>query len=60
MGGGNGQLDGNAHIMAPEGTPMANVMLSLLHKAGLDDLESFGDSNGEFSFDVPEATAELH
>ena len=28
---------------------MANVMLSLLHKLGLDDLESFGNSNGTFS-----------
>ena len=59
-GGGNGTLDGNVHIKAADGTPMANVMLSLLHKAGLDDLESFGDSNGEFSFSVPEAAAELH
>ena len=58
-GGGNGKLDGNVHIKAADGTPMANVMLSLLHKAGLDDLESFGDSNGEFSFSVPEAAAEL-
>ena len=29
---------------------MANVMLTLLHKLGLDDLQSFGDSTGEFSF----------
>jgi hypothetical protein len=26
---------------------MANVMLTLLHDLGLDDLESFGDSTGE-------------
>ena len=38
---------------APEGTPMANVMLSLLHRLGLDDLNSFGDSTGEFSFSAP-------
>jgi hypothetical protein len=25
---------------------MANVMLTLLHKLGLNDLESFGDSTG--------------
>ena len=48
-GGANGQLQGNLHIKAPDGTPMANVMLSLMHKLGMDDLESFGDSNGDFS-----------
>jgi hypothetical protein len=29
---------------------MANVMLSLMHKIGMDDLTTFGDSTGEFSF----------
>jgi hypothetical protein len=47
---GNGQLPGGVHLSAPAGTPMANVMLSVLHKLGLDDMESFGDSTGEFSF----------
>ncbi|HEX9699345.1 MAG TPA: DUF1552 domain-containing protein [Acidobacteriota bacterium] len=41
---------GNLHVRAPAGTPMANVMLTLLHRLGLDDLESFGDSTGGFSF----------
>jgi hypothetical protein len=27
---------------------MANVMLSLMHRLGMDDVESFGDSTGEF------------
>ncbi len=49
VGGANGQLAGNLHVRATPGTPMANVMLSLLHKLGLDDMESFGDSTGEFS-----------
>ena len=49
LGGGNGKLDGNVHLKAPDGTPMANVMLTLLHELGLDDLESFGDSTGGFS-----------
>jgi hypothetical protein len=26
---------------------MANVLLTVLHRLGLDDLESFGDSSGE-------------
>ena len=43
-GGSNGLLQGNKHIIAPDGTPMANAMLSLLHKLGHDDMESFGDS----------------
>ena len=43
-GGANGTLKHNLHYAAPDGTPMANAMLSLLHKLGLEDLESFGDS----------------
>ncbi len=49
----NGQLQGGMHLKAPEGTPMANVQLSLLHKLGRDDLDSFGDSTAEFSFGAP-------
>lgn len=45
-GGANGSLPGNLHIKAADGTPMANAMLSLLHKLGLEDLENFGDSTG--------------
>jgi len=48
----NGQLKGNVHLHAPDGTPMANVMLTLLHKLGLDDMKSFGDSSNEFSLSV--------
>lgn len=49
VGGANGLLEGERHIRATPGTPMANVMLSLLHKLGLDDLQAFGNSNGTFS-----------
>ena len=42
----NGTLPGNLHIKAPDGTPMANAMLSLLHKLGLENMENFGDSTG--------------
>ena len=48
LGGANGKLPGNMHLKAPDGTPMANAMLSLMHTLGLDDLKSFGDSTGEF------------
>jgi hypothetical protein len=47
LGGANGQLKGNLHIKAADGTPMANAMLRVLHMLGLDDLSSFGDSTGE-------------
>jgi len=45
----NQQLTGGVHLRAPDGTPMANVMLSLMHKLGLDDVRSFGDSTGDFA-----------
>jgi hypothetical protein len=48
----NGRLAGNLHLRAPDGTPMANVMLGLMHKLGLEDVESFGDSTSDFSFSV--------
>jgi hypothetical protein len=43
-----GALKGGLHMKAPDGTPLANVMLSMLHKLGLDDMQAFGDSTGEF------------
>ncbi len=42
----NGKLAGNQHVKAKDGTSMANVMLSVLHKLGLEDLDTFGDSSG--------------
>jgi Protein of unknown function (DUF1552) len=41
----NGTLKGNLHIKTPDETPMANVLLTMLHKLGVK-AESFGDSNG--------------
>jgi hypothetical protein len=45
-------LQGNLHLKAPDGTPMANAMLTLLHRLGLDDMKSFGDSTGEFALSL--------
>ena len=42
----NGELKGNLHFKAPHGTPMANVLLTVLHKLGVDDVENIGDSTG--------------
>ena len=56
MGHGGGILDGGVHVKAAKDTPMANVFLTLLHGLGLSDLQSFGDSSGEFSFTAQETT----
>ena len=53
LGHANGRLEGNMHLKAPDGMPMANAMLTLLHNLGMDDMESFGDSTGEFSLSMP-------
>ena len=42
----NGELKGNLHLRAKDGTPMANVLLTMAHKLGVN-AGSFGDSNGE-------------
>ncbi len=57
LGGSSGKLKGNLHVRASDGTPMANTMLSVLHKLGHDDLESFGNSSGLFSLDTVPAQA---
>ncbi len=56
LGGANGKLGGNLHVEAADGTPMANAMLTLLHKLGHEDLDSFGDSTGELSLSMQAAT----
>ncbi len=49
VGGANGLIEGERHIRATPGTPMANVMLSLLQKLGVNDIEQFGNSTGTFA-----------
>jgi hypothetical protein len=46
-----GRIKGGVHLRAKNATPLSNVMLSLLHALGHDDLESFGDSEGTFAFE---------
>jgi hypothetical protein len=53
----NGMLKGNLHLKAADATPMANVFLTLMHNMGVEDLQSFGDSTGEFSLSAPSPTA---
>ena len=45
---GNGTIRGNRHLVCPEETPMANVLLSITHKLGID-LPRIGDSTGEIA-----------
>jgi hypothetical protein len=59
LGHADGMLKGNVHLKAIDGTPMANVMLTLLHNLGLDDMTSFGDSTGEFSLTTPATTTDV-
>ena len=42
-----GTIKGNHHLKTPEGTPMANLMLTMLRRMGVNDVESVGDSTGE-------------
>ncbi|MSR35276.1 MAG: DUF1552 domain-containing protein [Gemmatimonadetes bacterium] len=53
LGHGNGALEGNLHLRAPKGTPMANVFVSLMQRIGHDDMRSFGDSTSEFELTYP-------
>jgi hypothetical protein len=46
-----GTLKGNMHVKAAEGTPLANAMLTVAHKLGLD-MPSFGDSTGELDLNA--------
>ena len=47
-----GKLKGGLHLKAQDETPMANVMLSMLHTLGLDDMKTFGDSTGTFDLNA--------
>jgi hypothetical protein len=49
LGHASGALGGGVHVKAADGTPMANAMLTLLHKLGHDEMSSFGDSSGELA-----------
>jgi hypothetical protein len=51
-GGAGGALKGGLHLKAPNGTPLANVMLGALHSLGLGDVERFGDSESAFELNA--------
>jgi len=41
----SGKVKGNLHVRCQDTTPMANVLLTIMHKAGMN-MESIGDSTG--------------
>lgn len=45
-GGGAGQVKGNRHLIFPKDTPLNNLLVSMLDKAGVP-VEKFGDSTGK-------------
>jgi hypothetical protein len=45
VGGANGRLKGGQHVELPEHTPLTNLLLTVLNKAGLE-MQSFVDSTG--------------
>ena len=47
-GGANGRMKGGRHLAYPENTPMSNLLLSILDKAGVPQ-ERVGDSSGTLS-----------
>jgi hypothetical protein len=48
VGGGGGQLSGGRHLSLPQPTPISNLHLTLLEKAGVER-RNFGDSTGAIS-----------
>ena len=48
IGGGAGKVKGNQHLRYPDKTPLANLLQTLLDRAGVP-VEKFGDSTGIFS-----------
>ncbi|MEO8679543.1 MAG: hypothetical protein ABI665_10885, partial [Vicinamibacterales bacterium] len=50
-----GALKGGLHLKAADGTPMANVMLSVSQLLGLDN-KTFGDSTSAFDLNTAPAT----
>ena len=45
VGGANGNMKGNRHILAPERTPNGNMLLAVAEKMGVN-MDSFGSSTG--------------
>ena len=51
LAGGVGGLKGGRHIRYPEGTPMTNLLLTMLDKVGVRNVAAIGDSTGRLPVD---------
>jgi Protein of unknown function (DUF1552) len=51
-GGAAGQIKGNRHVIYPKETPLNNLLLTMLDKAGVQ-AESLGDSTGKLDLEKP-------
>jgi hypothetical protein len=49
VGGGVGQITGGRHIKYPKDTPLNNLYLNLLDRAGVP-VDNFGDSTGKLAY----------
>lgn len=45
----SGAIKGNLHLNCPDETPMANLLLTIMHRLGVDDLAKIGDSTGDLA-----------
>jgi hypothetical protein len=45
----SGKIKGNLHLNCPDETPMANLLLTIMHKLGVEDLAKIGDSTGDLA-----------
>jgi hypothetical protein len=53
-----GALKGGLHHRAADGTPMANVFLTVSQMLGMNDVKTFGDSTAAYDLNtVPTTTA---
>ena len=48
IGGGCGAIKGNQHLVYPDRTPIANLLLTVLQRAGVE-IDAIGDSTGTFA-----------
>jgi hypothetical protein len=53
-----GKLKGGVHIKTPDGTPMANAMLTVMQDLGLE-MDKFGDSTGTMNLNGVVETTEI-
>ena len=45
----SGAIRGNLHLKCGDETPMANLLLTMMHRLGVNDLRRIGDSTGELA-----------